>query len=88
MVVGSLASGFARSRRTVERAATALAIVRDIAHQLRDEDDAINRADFLDDVARELDKAGFLAEARAESSPRFRSIPKRIPPSPSCRTSL
>lgn len=48
-----------------DRAAKALTIVRDIAHRLRDEDEEINGGDFLDHVSRELDEAGFLAEARA-----------------------
>jgi hypothetical protein len=62
-----------------DRAATALTIVRDIAHMLRDEDEEINGGDFLDYVSRELDEAGFLAEVRAASKPRFRTVPKKDP---------
>lgn len=62
-----------------DRAATALTIVRDIAHMLRDEDADINGADFVDYVSGALDNAGFIAEARAASSARFHTIPKKDP---------
>jgi hypothetical protein len=62
-----------------DRRATALTIVRDIAYMLRDEDASINGADFLDDVSRKLDHAGFLADARADSRARFRPVPKKDP---------
>src|SRR5689334_23752483 len=69
--------GLARERlRAVpqadDRAATALTVVRAIAHMLRDEEESISGGDFLDEVAFKLDKAGFLAEVRAASRPRFR----------------
>lgn len=48
----------------VPKIAPALAVVQNIALLFRDEDADIHGADFLDFVSRELDQAGFLAEAR------------------------
>jgi hypothetical protein len=49
----------------IPKKAPALAVVQNIALLFRDEDEEINGADFVDFVSRELDEAGFLAEARA-----------------------
>jgi hypothetical protein len=65
--------------KALDRAATALTIVRDIAYRLRDGDASINGADFLDHVASSLDRAGFLAEVRAASNPQFRAVSKKNP---------
>ena len=65
--------------KTDDRAAIALFIVQNLAHKLRDEGADINGADLINCVARALDNAGFLAEARAASSGRFHPIPRRAP---------
>jgi hypothetical protein len=65
--------------KTDDRAAIALFIVQNLAHKFRDEDADINGADLIDCVARALDDAGFIAEARAASSGRFHPIPKKAP---------
>jgi hypothetical protein len=62
-----------------DRAAIALFLVRNIADKLRDEGADINGADLINGVARALDSAGFIAEARAASSGRFHPIPKKAP---------
>ena len=62
-----------------DRAAMALFIVQNLAHKLRDEGADINGADLINCVARALDNAGFIAEARAASSGRFHPIPRRAP---------
>ena len=65
--------------KTDDRAAIALFIAQNLAHKFRDEDANINGADLIDCVARALDDAGFIAEARAASSGRFHPIPKKAP---------
>jgi hypothetical protein len=62
-----------------DRAAIALFIVQNLARKFRDEDADVNGADLIDCVARALDDAGFIAEARAASSGRFHPIPKKAP---------
>ncbi len=61
------------------RNATALTIVQDIAFRLRDGYDAMNGADFLDYVTRELDHAHFLEDARADPRPQFHAVPNKNP---------
>jgi hypothetical protein len=64
---------------TDDRAALALFIVRNIANKLRDQGADINGGDLINCVARALDNAGFIAEARAASSNRFHPIPRKAP---------
>ena len=53
--------------------------MRDIAHWFRDEDADINGADFIDYVLGELERAGFIAEARAALPRGSRRIPDADP---------
>jgi hypothetical protein len=62
-----------------DRAAIALFIVQNLANKLRDESADVNGGDLINCVARALDDAGFIAEARAASSGRFHPIPKKAP---------
>jgi hypothetical protein len=59
----------------IPKKAPALAVVQNIALLFRDEDEEINGADFVDFVSRELDEAGFLAEARAGAGVHREPVP-------------
>jgi hypothetical protein len=60
----------------IPKKAPALAVVQNIALLFRDGDAEIDGGDFVDFVSRELDDAGFLAEARAGAGVHSEPVPK------------